>query len=121
MASLLSAWVVLLALFSGSATMRGRGGETMHVGAIIGLYLLGGASAGALVGGTRRWMRWRPGAVAVGFLATLPFGAGLYAVRNNFAAWGRTEVIALLIFALAFGGGGGLILRDFIYTDGSND
>ena len=114
MAALLCTWVAVLALVSGNLVFRSRNGESLHVLIIIALYVIGGITTGALVGGLRRLLQWRAGAVGLGMVAVIPFGAGVLAARNGFTEWGRTEGISLVIIAMVFGGAGGLIMREFV-------
>jgi hypothetical protein len=116
-ATLLCVWVAVLALLSGSWVFTNRSGASYHAGTIIALYLCGGIATGVIIGALRGLLRWRIGAVAVGAIAVLPFGAGIFATRTAFAPWGHIETISLIIFAIAFGGGGGLIVREFVRNE----
>ena len=41
----------------------------------------------------------------------------MYWSLNGYGAWGRQEIGSLVIFSLAFGGGGGLIIREFVHRE----
>ena len=82
MASLLSVWVLAIAVINGSLTMTSRTGETYFVPAIIAFYLAGGAASGATIGSLTGLLRWRVGAVLVGMLAVIK-GRRSSPVRNT--------------------------------------
>jgi len=117
-AALLCLWLLIIVMLQHSFVLKARSGESYHAAVIMGLYLVGGAFAGTLVGVLLPLMRWRIGAVIVGALGVIPFCVGVLATRSGFSAWGRIETISLVIFALAFGGGGGLIVRELVRSAG---
>lgn len=114
MAALLSAWVLALAVVHGSLTFTASTGETYYAPAIGALYLLGGAVTGATIGTLRGLLRWRIGALVVGMLAAIPLGVAFLIMQGRFDHWGRIETIFVGVFSAAFGGGGGLIVREFV-------
>lgn len=114
MAGLLSIWVAILVLFSGGFVLRSRSGDGLHAGRIVLLYLVGGVVTGALFGALRPLLRWRIGAALLGVLATIPFSLGIQISRIGFASWTTNETLTLIIMALAFGGPGGIIIREFV-------
>lgn len=114
MASLLSVGVIAIAVINGSLTMTSRTGETYFVPAIIALYLVGGAASGATIGSLTGLLRWRVGAVLVGMLAAIPIAIAFLVMEGRFDSWGRMETMFVFVFCAAFGGGGGLIVREFV-------
>jgi hypothetical protein len=114
MASLLSLWVGVLSIIQGSLTFVSSTGDRYYAPTIVGLYLLGGVIAGTMIGVLRGLLRWRAGAVLVGVLAAVPIAAVFLITVRGFAPWGTTETIFVVIFSSAFGGGGGLIVREFL-------
>lgn len=114
MAGLLCLWVLILIPFNGGLIFRDRSGEGIHAANILLLYVISGAVTGALFGALRPLLRWRIVAALLGVLATIPFGFGFLITRIGFTSWARHETLTLVIMALAFGGPGGLIIREFV-------
>ena len=110
----LGVWVLVLAALNGSLTFTTRTGETYFAPAIIAFYLIGGATAGAVLGLLRDVMRWRVGAWFVGMLAAAPLAMAFLIMEGRFESIGRREVLFLVVFRAAFGGGGGMIVREFV-------
>ena len=114
MAALLSAWVLILAAFNGSLTFATPTGESYFAPAIIAFYCVGGATSGAMLGLLGDLMRWRVGAWFVGMLAAAPLAMAFLIMEGRFEAMGRREVLFVVAFCAAFGGGGGMIVREFV-------
>lgn len=116
MGSLLSVWLFVLAIINGSLTFATRSGEQYYVPTIVAVYLLGGSVVGGTFGALRGLLRWRVGAVVVGALAAIPLAIALQFMQGRFAPWGRHDIIFVAVFSIAFGGGGGLIVRGFLHA-----
>lgn len=113
-AGLLSLWVLVLAILAGSFSLTSRTGETFYIPSIIALYLVGGGTSGGILGALSGLMRWRIGALLIGMLAALPLAVAFLAMKGRLYSWGRVEAMFTIVFCTAFGGGGGLILREFV-------
>ena len=114
MAVLLCLWVVVLIPFNRGLNFRSRDGGEYNALVIMVLYLFGGLVVGALFGSMIRVLRWKAAAFSLGVAAMIPFGAAILATENHFSGWTRLETITLVIVAIAFGGPGGLIIREFV-------
>jgi thiamine transporter ThiT len=114
MASLLSAWVLVIAAINGSLTLTSRTGESYFVLSIVAFYLAGGTASGAMLGMLSGLLRWRVGALLIGMLAATPLAIAFLVMEGRFDSWGRTETMFVIVFCAAFGGGGGLIVREFV-------
>lgn len=122
MAAVLIAWAALVGLFNlavnGSFELRARGGSSMHLVAIIAFYLAGGPLVGGFIGAMQPLLRWKIGAVLLGMAVAVPlFIAGIM-LTTGYTSWGRPQSAGLIMFAIAFGGPGGLILRAFVHGPG---
>lgn len=113
MGAVLCLWVLILIPFNGSLVFRSKSGAEYHAGLIMLIYLLGGSSTGALFGSMASLLRGKVGAFCLGVLAAVPLGFGIIITENQFTSWTTTESITLAMFALFFGGPGGLIVREF--------
>jgi hypothetical protein len=112
-ATLLSAWVALLALASGSVVIRSRTGDSIHAGRIIAIYFAAGLVLGAFLGATRRLMKWRLGAAVLGVITTAPLiAAVIFAARAG--SWTGPYTAAVVVGCFAFGAPAGIILRTFV-------
>lgn len=111
MGLLLALWVGFLALVTGSTDIRFRHGESVNVGRIIVMYLLTCPAIGALIGGLRRLMRYLPVAIATGIITAIPLAIVLLLTVDGTLPVDREGLLTVAIFALAFGGGGGIILH----------
>jgi hypothetical protein len=116
MAILLSAWVLVLAALNRSLTFTSSTGDTYSTLAIIALYFTGGVASGAIIGSLSGLLRWRAGAWALGGLAAVPLAIGVLLLEGRFHALGRREIMFIIVFCAAFGGGGGMIIREFVRT-----
>lgn len=114
MATLLSLWVVFLALLQGSSVFRTRSESiSLSLQAIVAVYYGGAVIVGLVAGALRPALVWKTAAFVIGAAVSIPIGAGLYVTRIGFDGWTRLESFAVIAFSLAFGGPGGLILREF--------
>jgi hypothetical protein len=118
LAGILSIWVLILAILSGSTTLSVRG---TRVGAltIIAVYLAGGGLGGAIVGVLLPLVRWRLGSVLVGIIAVLPLAAGVTYSLAVASAPGM-DWITMTIVAVVLGGILGPAYREMFWV-GSED
>ena len=94
--------------------------RTRHVDllSVIGLYAVGGLCVGVVVGLLRPWTRSLPGAIVVGFLASL---AAAFAMLASFLGREALNPLALglvLVLALVFGPVAGWRMRRDFGTGG---
>lgn len=111
MALLLCAWVVILAVLSGSSSIRFRHGESVSVVRILALYLLACPTLGALLGGMRPIMRYLPVAIVIGIVAATPLAFMIGLTVDGKLPIDREGLLTVALFALTFGAGGGFILH----------
>ena len=114
MAMLLSVWVLILAAVNGCLTFATPSGEAYSAPMIIALYFVGGAVSGAVLGLLSDLMHWRAGAWLVGMLSAAPLAISFLVMEGRFQSIGRREVLFVIVFCAAFGGGGGMIVREFV-------
>ena len=112
-----SAWAVVALIVGGPETFA-RQGTTF--GEIIGLYLVGGSIAGAIVGMLRPLAYRRVGAAVVGFFAALPLAVGTKIMLSGFR-WTQADEIYLFLFPLLLGCGAGLVLHSVFLEDKTRD
>jgi len=93
LASLFCGWVVILIVINRSLTLPVDGGHTVNALAVLALYVVGGATAGAIVGLTRPLQRSTIGAMLSGWLAALPFFVGVVFVIRGFVRWDSESTI----------------------------
>ncbi len=111
MALLLCAWVVVLALLSGSTTIRFRHGESVSVVRILALYLLACPTLGAVLGAMRNLMRYLPVAIVTGIVAATPLAFMIGLTVDGKLPTDREGLLTVAFFALTFGAGGGFVLH----------
>lgn len=114
MAGLLCLWVLVLVLARGSVTLRSRHGGSDNAVLILVLYVAAGLVAGALFGAAQPLMRFRGIAALIGVLVAAIFGSGLALGEVPISAWDYRQVLTIVVFAIAFGAPGGLIVREFV-------
>jgi hypothetical protein len=114
--SIFAAWAAIVAAFGGSLTLNIRGHHT-HVGLIIGIYLVGGAAAGTVVGLLFPLVRRPIGAAFVGIIATIPIAAGVMLAYTGFAHWGIQETATVGIMAVILGSTIGVGYREIFWAD----
>lgn len=115
-----SVWALILSLFQGFE-IHLRGGVTVAVTHVIGVYLLGGLAAGIIVGVFFPLVRWVWGAALVGVIAALPFSVGVMASLNGFSEWTTTHTLAVAIMAPIFGIFVGIGYRNIFYEPADED
>jgi hypothetical protein len=71
--------------------------------ALVGIYLVGCALAGVLVGLLLPMARWKWGSMVVGFLAILPIGAIIQYATLGGQPWEAASTFVVVIGALAIG------------------
>jgi len=115
-ATIFSSWAGLVWVLSQGGPWKEQG---LSLPAIVGGYLVGGVSAGAIVGLLRPLTRSKLGAYAVGYLAgCFVMAALLAAVAGPPTGWNAVHVIGLLFVALYAGYGIG---SELLKTAGSAD
>jgi hypothetical protein len=103
-----SAWAVVELFVGGPETFSRQGTSFVEV---IGLYLVGGSFAGAIVGMLRPFAYHRLGAAVVGFFSALPLAIGTKLMLSGFK-WALVDGIYLFFFPLLLGCGAGLVLHN---------
>jgi hypothetical protein len=78
--------------------------------ALIAAYFGGGLAAGVVIGLFRPLLRWRLGAMVVGFIGAIPVGAAFRTAENGLARWTSDDVIVVAMFAGALGAPAGLMM-----------
>ncbi|MFN2397370.1 MAG: hypothetical protein ABR543_01810 [Gemmatimonadaceae bacterium] len=97
-------WTLLLILVSGSLTLHTRTGVPVHAFAVIGVYIFGGLSAGAVVGICRPLIQWLLGATIVGIIAAIPVFVGVRIARSGFSPWVTADTAMVTIAVVVMGG-----------------
>lgn len=79
-------------------------------------YLGGGILTGAIVGALRSIAKSRAGSAFVGAVAGVPLGLAIRLAMAGVNNWRILDAAFISIFALAMGGGAGLVLHD-VFSD----
>ena len=83
---------------------------------MIASYLLGGISAGVIVGALRPLTKSKPGAAVVGFFAAIPIGMLVRLAMLGNEPWEPRDTIVTLLVCIALGAPVGVMYRD-IFRD----
>lgn len=103
LASLYCVWIIILIGLNRSLTLKASGGHTVNALAVLALYVLGGAIAGAVVGITRPLQRSMIGAMLSGWFAALPVFWGAVFVVRGFVPWDSESTIIVVAGSLMLG------------------